>query len=395
MNYILFDDDSWTDLLPLTFTRPVSKIRCGIITLHEKWERLLNSSCSNLTQTYLQECYPLTITEENLLINGSVFPDQKLISAILALKSDETLMKDSTIIARRIDGTKIPSLDKGIAEQSRPVSYSGTFMKLNQTWDIFRLNGEAIKSDFELITKYRVSEPIHITTNVIGKHQIFIEKGAKLEYVSLNTSDGPIYIGANSEIMEGSLIRGPFALCESSVIKMGAKIYGPTTIGPWCKVGGELNNTVLFAYSNKAHDGFLGNAVVGEWCNIGADSNNSNLKNNYSSVKMWSYRSEHFVDTGLQFCGLIMGDYSKCAINMMFNTGTVVGVCTNLFGAGFPRNFIPSFSWGGPQGFIPFTLAKAYEAIDKMKERRGIHIDDKEKKMLNHVFEQTKKFRHA
>lgn len=394
MNYILFDDDSWIDLLPLTFTRPVSKIRCGILTIHDKWEKMLHSQCSQLTQDYLQERYPLIISEDNLLINGSIMPNQEIISAIMTLKPDETLMKDSVILASRKVGKKVSKIENLAIEQSNRINFTGILRKLNQTWDIFTLNADEIKADFETITNYRISEAAGITVNIFGKYPVFIERGAKLQYTSLNTSDGPIYIGKDAEIMEGSLIRGPFALCEAAVIKMGAKIYGGTTIGPWCKVGGEINNSVLFAHSNKAHDGFLGNSVVGEWCNFGADSNNSNLKNNYSPVKMWSYRSEHFIDTELQFCGLIMGDYSKCAINMMFNTGTVVGVNANLFGAGFPRNFIPSFSWGGPQGFVLFSLEKAYEAIDRMKERRGMHIDELEKKMLEHIFNHTKKYRH-
>jgi UDP-N-acetylglucosamine diphosphorylase/glucosamine-1-phosphate N-acetyltransferase len=394
MNYILFDDDSWIDLLPLTFTRPVSKIRCGILTIHDKWEKMLHSQCSQLTQDYLQERYPLIISEDNLLINGSIMPNQEIISAIMTLKPDETLMKDSVILASRKVGKKVSKIENLAIEQSNRINFTGILRKLNQTWDIFTLNADEIKADFETITNYRISEAAGITVNIFGKYPVFIERGAKLQYTSLNTSDGPIYIGKDAEIMEGSLIRGPFALCEAAVIKMGAKIYGGTTIGPWCKVGGEINNSVLFAHSNKAHDGFLGNSVVGEWCNFGADSNNSNLKNNYSPVKMWSYRSEHFIDTELQFCGLIMGDYSKCAINMMFNTGTVVGVNANLFGAGFPRNFIPSFSWGGPQGFVLFSLEKAYEAIDRMKERRGMHIDELEKKMLKHIFNHTKKYRH-
>jgi UDP-N-acetylglucosamine diphosphorylase/glucosamine-1-phosphate N-acetyltransferase len=395
MNYILFDDSSWTDLLPLTFTRPVSNIRCGILTMQEKWEKLLDSSCSNLTQEYLQELFPLIASNDNLIINGSVFPDKEILSVILALQPDETLMKESIIVAKRIDGTNLSSIERGLIEITLPKEYEGKIKKLNHSWDIFSMNGMAINSDIELITYNRKSEQVNPSVNVFGNFPVFIEKGANLHFVILNASDGPIYIGKDAEIMEGSLIRGPFALGQESVVKMGAKIYGSTTIGPFSKVGGEINNSVIFGYSNKAHDGFLGNAVVGEWCNFGADSNNSNLKNNYSPVKLWSYRNEHFIDTGLQFCGLIMGDYSKCAINMMFNTGTVVGVSTNLFGAGFPRNFIPSFSWGGPQGFILFTLAKAFEAIDRMKERRGIHIKETEKKMLEHIFNNTKKYRHV
>ena len=389
MNYILFDDESWTDLLPLTLTRPVSKIRCGILTLQEKWEKILNSTCSNLTQSYLQDLNPLIASGDNILINGSVFPDHKLASAIMTLLPDETLMSDSTLLALRLNKKTLSSLKIGEFTPSNPRFFEGTIRKINKPWDIFLMNGDAIKSDFELITLDRTSEKIRKSVTVFGRYPVFAEKGAKLEYVSLNSTDGPIYIGKNAEIMEGSHIRGPFSLGQESVVKMGAKIYGPTTIGPWCKVGGEINNSILFAYSNKAHDGFLGNAVIGEWCNLGADSNNSNLKNNYASVKIWSYRSEHFIDTGLQFCGLIMGDYTKCGINMMFNTGTVVGVCTNLFGAGFPRNFIPSFSWGGAQGFILFKLDKAFEAIDRMKERKGIHIDNEEKKMLEYIFNHT------
>ncbi len=394
MNYILFDDNSWTDLLPLTFTRPVAKIRCGILTLQEKWEKYLGSSCSYLTQPYLQERNPLVIADDNILINGSVFPDKEIISAILTLQPDETLIKDEVIIAKRTEGKNLTDLQHALNPTVSLVTYSGSVKKLSQSWDIFRMNGEAIKSDFEFLVKDRISQPLNNSVNVFGNYPVFIEEGAKLHFVHLNTTDGPIYVGKNAEIMEGSLIRGPFALCEESVVKMGAKIYGPTSVGPCSKVGGELNNVVIFGYSNKAHDGFMGNAVIGEWCNFGADTNNSNLKNNYSPVKLWSYRSENFIDTGLLFCGLIIGDYSKCAINMMFNTGTVIGVSSNLFGAGFPRNFIPSFSWGGPQGFILFTLSKAYEAIDRMKERRGIRIDEKEKRMLEHIFNNTKKYRH-
>ena len=395
MNYVLFDDHSWTDLLPLTFTRPISKIRCGILTMQEKWEKYLAAACSNLTQAYLEESYPIVIAADNLLINASVFPDKKIVSAILTLQPDETLIKENIIIAKRLDQKNLSKIENTAIPISFPKEFSGDVIKLSHTWDIFRLNDYALRADFDLVTAGRKSQHIYAPNQLMGFENIFIEEGAKIHFVHLNTTNGPIYIGKNSEIMEGSLIRGPFAICEESVVKMGAKIYGPTTIGPGSKVGGELNNVVIFGNSNKAHDGFLGNAVIGEWCNFGADSNNSNLKNNYSPVKLWSYRSEHFIDTGLQFCGLIMGDYSKCAINMMFNTGTVVGISSNLFGAGFPRNFIPSFSWGGPQGFTLFTLSKAVEAIDRMKERRGIHIDEKEKKMLEYVFNNTKIYRHV
>ena len=229
--------------------------------------------------------------------------------------------------------------------------------------------------------------------NVISPENIFIEEGAKLEFVTLNASTGPIYIGKNAEIMEGSVIRGPFALCEEAQVKLASKVYGATTVGPYCRIGGEVNNSVLFGYSNKGHEGFLGNSVLGEWCNIGADSNNSNLKNNYEEVKLWSYETEGFEKTGLQFCGLMMGDHSKCGINTMFNTGTVVGVSTNIFGSGFPRNFVPSFSWGGASGFTTYITKKAFETARIAMARRHVDFDEQEAKILEHVFEETKKWR--
>ena len=254
-------------------------------------------------------------------------------------------------------------------------------------------NGEAIKQDFELITKGRDSQIISESINIINPDQVFIEEGAKLEFVTLNASSGPIYIGKDTEIMEGSNIRGPFALCEYATVKLGAKIYGPTTIGPHCKVGGEVNNSVLFGYSNKGHDGFLGNSVLGEWCNLGADTNNSNLKNNYAEVRLWDYNTEGFAKTGLQFCGLMMGDHSKCGINTMFNTGTVVGVSANIFGSGFPRNFIPSFSWGGNGGFTTYLTKKAFEVANIVMARRDIEFTEQDAAILEHVFEEAKKYR--
>jgi UDP-N-acetylglucosamine diphosphorylase/glucosamine-1-phosphate N-acetyltransferase len=243
------------------------------------------------------------------------------------------------------------------------------------------------------LTEDRFSQPIPKSVNVIAPENIFIEEGAKLEFVTLNASTGPIYIGKNAEIMEGSVIRGPFALCESGRVKLATKVYGATTVGPHSVIGGEVNNSVLFGYSNKGHDGFLGNAVLGEWCNIGADSNNSNLKNNYEEVKLWSYETENFAKTGLQFCGLMMGDHSKCGINTMFNTGTVVGVSTNIFGAGFPRNFVPSFSWGGASGFTTYLTKKAFETAKIVMARRNVEFSEEDAKILEHVFEETKKYR--
>ncbi len=266
-------------------------------------------------------------------------------------------------------------------------------LKIKYPLDIFSYNGKVIEKDFKNITVGRKSKDLPTTVNVINKENVFVEEGVEINLATLNAQDGYIYLGKDSVVMEGSVVRGSLALCEHSQLKIGSKIYGPTTIGPYSKVGGEVNNSVIWGYSNKAHDGFLGNSVLGQWCNIGADSNNSNLKNNYAEVKMWNYREERFIKTGLQFCGLVMADHSKCSINTMFNTGTVVGVNANIFGSGFPRNFIPSFSWGGAQGFTEYKLEKAFEVAEKVMARRGVEFDDTEKEILTSVFESTKKYR--
>lgn len=393
-NYILFDDSTRVNLLPLTFTRPVSEIRIGILTIKEKWEKSLNETFKYLTVDYLQEKFrPAEGNNESYILNGGVLPDESLIEHIKNLKVGEAIVWNNILIAGLLPNTPDPSFIAEVKHfKERKNIVDKPFMVINP-WDIFAQNGKAIEMDFELITKNRKSEPISKTNQVLNPDRVFVEKGAKIECSILNAETGPIYIGVNAQIMEGSIVRGPFALCNDSVLKMGAKIYGPTTIGPFSKVGGEVNNSVIFACSNKAHDGFLGNAVIGEWCNIGADSNNSNLKNNYASVKLWNYTKKGFVDTGLQFCGLIMGDHSKCGINTMFNTGTVVGVSANIFGSGFPRNFIPSFSWGGAQGFTVYTISKAFETAEKVFERRSLKFDDTEKNILKKVFELTEEFR--
>jgi len=262
-------------------------------------------------------------------------------------------------------------------------------MKINHPWDIFKFNGNCIKSDFEIIGKGKPSQQLSDTNLIIGQHRVYAEPGVKAEAVVFNTTEGPIYLGKNSEVMEGTLIRGPFVLGEGAVLKMGAKIYGPTTIGPYCKVGGEINNSVFFGYSNKAHDGFIGNSVIGEWCNIGADSNNSNLKNNYGNVKVYNYITEKEVDTGLQFCGLIMSDHAKCGINTMFNTGTVVGVGANVFDGGFPPKMVRSFAWGGKQGFEKYDLVKFLDTVTQVMKRRNVILDDEEKEILTYIHENS------
>ena len=389
MNYILFDGNMRKSLLPFTFTRPVAEIRIGILTIREKWEKYLKSEISYKTEEYLRGKFPLKAESENILINASYLPNDLLADQVLKLKVDEVLKEGEEIVAygsKRPDN--IPELSK-----LKEVQFQGSCLRVKNTWDIFSKNDEALAADFELITKGRKSEPIPDTNRIIAPENIFLEKGAKVEYSILNASKGPIYLGRDSEVMEGNMIRGGFALCEKAVVKMGAKIYGPTTVGPQGKVCGEINNSVIFGYSSKGHDGYLGNSVLGEWCNIGADSNNSNLKNNYAKVRIWNYDSEKFEQTGLQFCGLMMGDHSKTAINTMFNTGTVIGVNSNIYTPGFPRNFVPSFSWGGSSGFSTYFPKRAFETAKVMMARRGVEFSEEDANILNQVFELTKKWR--
>ena len=389
MNYILFDGPSRNNLLPFTYTRPVADIRVGILTIREKWEAYFGLTTTTVTEDFLSEKYPMVEMEQNIMINASYLPNIEIIEIIKGLKENQAIFKDEDVIAFFTNDTQ-EEID---FEDYDAIEFNEDILKIENTWDIFSKNGEAIQEDFELITKNRKSQAIPSSNNVINPENVFIEEGAKLEFTTLNASNGPIYIGNNSEIMEGSLVRGPFALCDNAIVKLGAKIYGPTTIGPHSRVGGEVNNSVLFGYSNKGHDGFLGNSVLGEWCNLGADTNNSNLKNNYAEVRLWDYNTEGFAKTGLHFCGLMMGDHSKCGINTMFNTGTVVGVSANIFGSGFPRNFIPSFSWGGNSGFATYLTKKAFEVAKVVMSRRDIVFSKQDQDILEHVFEETKKFR--
>jgi len=389
MNYILFDGSVRNALLPFTFTRPVADIRVGILTIREKWEKYLGYTTTTLTEEYLMEKYPMVEMEQNVMINASFLPNPILVDMVQNLNPKEAILFGEEIIAFHTNDTQ-EDIDFNEYEL---IEYEEDVLRIVNTWDIFAKNDAAIREDFELLTEDRFSQPIPKSVNVITPENIFIEEGAKLEYVTLNASTGPIYIGKNAEIMEGSVIRGPFALCEEAQVKLATKVYGATTVGPHCRIGGEVNNSVLFGYSNKGHDGFLGNSVLGEWCNIGADSNNSNLKNNYEEVRLWSYETEGFSRTGLQFCGLMMGDHSKCGINTMFNTGTVVGVSTNIFGSGFPRNFIPSFSWGGASGFTTYITKKAFETAKIVMSRRHVEFTEEDTKILEHVFEETKKYR--
>lgn len=389
MNYILFDGPARNALLPFTFTRPVADILIGILTIRQKWERYLGSTITTLTEEYLSDKYPMVELEENVMINASFLPNGVLAEMVSNLEPNQAIFKGEEVIAFFTNDSQ----EEVDFDNYEIIEYNEECLTVMNTWDIFSKNDAAIREDFEFLTEDRKSQPIPKSVNVIAPENIFIEEGAQLEFVTLNASTGPIYIGKDTLIMEGTLVRGPLALCEGAVVKMGAKIYGATTVGMFSKVGGEINNSVLFNYSNKGHEGFLGNSVLGEWCNIGADSNNSNLKNNYEEVRLWSYETEGFAKTGLQFCGLMMGDHSKCGINTMFNTGTVVGVSSNIFGTGFPRNFVPSFSWGGAAGFTTYLTKKAFDTAKLVMGRRGIEFDEKEAAILEHVFEETKKWR--
>ncbi len=388
MNYILFDDASRESLKPLTYTRPVCEIRVGILTIREKWEKYLGQRTSTMTEDYLTVKYPAEVSDASMLINGSVCPTPALVEQVKALKTGQTLVCGEHIVAMFKTNAEFLSEE----DNSEEIKTEEDFIKLNNPWDIFVFNDRALKEDFELITKGRKSAELSDTNRVIGdRNNIFVEEGAVVECATLNTKEGPIYIGKDAEIMENCVVRGPFAMCEHSVLKLGAKIYGATTLGPYSKVGGELANVVIFGYSNKAHDGFFGNSVIGEWCNIGADSNASNLKNTYEQVRLWSIEKNTFIPTGQTFCGTIMGDHSKCGINTMFNTGTVIGVSSNIYGHGYQRNFIPSFVWGGTSGLKVYDADKAIELAEMMAERRGIQMSDVDKRILLHVYRSTLK----
>lgn len=388
MNYILFDGASRNSLLPFTYTRPVADVRIGIFTIREKWEKYMGSTTSTVTEDYLSDKFPMVELENNVMINASYLPTENLVKIIKNLQSDQAIFHEDEPIAFYVKEGEEVDFDS-----YEVIQYNYDVFTVKNTWDIFSKNERAIKEDFELVTKGRKSQPIPESVNVINPENIFIEEGAILEFATLNAAKGPIYIGKDAEIMEGTFIRGPLALGEQAVVKMGTRIYGGTTIGPKCKAGGEINNSVMFGNSNKGHDGYMGNTVIGEWCNLGADTNTSNLKNNYAEVRLWDYEKEGFAKTGLRFCGLMMGDHSKCGINTMFNTGTVIGVSANIFGSGFPRNFIPSFSWGGNGGFTTYLTKKAFEVSRVVMERRKQEFTKEDEKIMEHIFEETKQWR--
>jgi UDP-N-acetylglucosamine diphosphorylase/glucosamine-1-phosphate N-acetyltransferase len=384
MQLVFSDAQYWEDFLPLTFTRPVAEMRCGILTFSERWQKILeNTEISYFTETYLQNKFQEPEKKESLFLVTNFLPTENVIRQIKDLKQGEALVYEDELVAAKInmDGFSLHQIEK-----MTDIKEELTFFK--KPTDLFTYNNKAIDFDFELLTKEKTSQELSSTNGFLGdKNDLFIEEGAQIEFSTINTKTGKIYIGKNAEVMEGCNLRGPIALCEESKFNLGSKIYGATTIGPHCKVGGEVNNIIIFGYSNKGHDGFVGNSVIGEWCNLGADTNSSNLKNNYGHVKLWNYRTKSFEDTGLQFAGLIMGDHSKTAINTQLNTGTVIGVASNIFKEGFPPNLVENFSWGGFKGDEKFKLDKAYEVAERAMARRKVPLTDDDKAIFKYIFD--------
>ncbi len=386
-NYILFDDTTVrSHLLPFTFTRPVAEIRCGIWTITEKWTHFLKTKPSFLTEPYLQTKFKLITTNDNVFVNGSVCPTENLTKAVCQLQTGEVLVSGNITIAYRASFEVVSPI-----VELKNILFSEKVVSIGQVWDIFVENAAQISLDLEQIKKNKGSQAITDPhTKCYDTQNIFIEEGAIIKAAILNAENGPIYIGKNAVVSEGAIILGPFALGESSTVNWGAKMRSNISIGPHCKVGGEVANTVFFGYSNKGHDGFIGNSVVGEWCNLGANTNSSNLKNDYTNVKIYNYASQSLEDTGRLFCGLFMGDYTKAAISTMFNTGTVVGVSANVFGAGFQAKHILSFSWGGAaEGLTEYRIEKAIEVARQTVSRRGIELSEADEDIMRQVFEMT------
>ena len=384
MQLVFSDAQYWEDFLPLTFTKPISELRCGILTFAERWEKLLDIREKRyITEEYLEVKYPRYEKKESLLIVPNFLPTEKVLDQIKNLQFGEALVYENELLVAKINLENF-----GLHQIEKMMDIEEELTVFKHPTDLFSFNEKAINFDFDLLTNGRISQPLSETNGFLGnKEDIFIEEGAEIEFATINAKTGKIYIGKNAEVMEGCNLRGPIALCEGAKFDLGAKIYGATTIGPYSKIGGEVNNIVVQGYSNKGHDGFVGNSVVGEWCNFGADTNSSNLKNNYSEVKLWSYKHKKFVGTGLQFTGVIMGDHAKTAINTQLNTGTIIGVAANIFKTGFPPNLVDNFSWGGMRGDEKFTINKVYEVAEKMMNRRKISLTQADKDILRYIFE--------
>lgn len=382
MNIILHDLDAHLDFAPLSLTRPVGNLRMGIFTNDERWRMFLpNASVSFSTSSYLSDKYAEQRSVDNLWIDARVIPNRELIELLESLKSDCRLFINDRFVAYR---------GGSYSEKGERIDFKlEDFITIDQRWELYQKNARVLEQDFKLATHRSVSKSLPSSCTLIGpEEKLYIAPSAKVEGVIFNTENGSIYIGDEAEVMEGVLIRGGLALCDHGVLKMGAKVYGATTIGPHCKVGGEVNNVLFQAYSNKGHDGFLGNSVVGCWCNLGADTNTSNLKNNYGVVKTYNYTKKAFTQTDIQFMGIMMGDYAKCGINTMFNTATVIGPGAVIFGSGFPPKHVKTFAWGGFDGTDKMVLEKAFEAADNMMVRRGLALTSHEKEILTRLHEE-------
>lgn len=391
MNLILFDGDVRAHLLPLTFLRPVAEIRLGMLSIREKWETRMNATASHITEDYLSGAFPLSVGEDNLLVNSSVLPSEPLCRLLRNMEFGEAYLSGEELLAARLDEEQLRKLinEEEIDHLQVLPLPDIPFKKINRITDFFKVHAEEIESDFHLLTSERQSQPLSTSNRVIAPERIFIEEGAWVEGATLNASEGPIYIGTGAVVMEGASIRGGLCLGANAAIKMGAQLYGPNTIGPGCKVGGEVEQSVLMEYSNKAHHGYLGHSIIASWCNIGAGTTVSNLRNDYSPQRLWNYPLQTFEKTGETFCGLIMGDHSRTGINMMFNSATSVGVGCNLYGNNFPRNFIPSFSLGGPAGLQTYAVEQAIPSMEQMMLRRNQHLGIEERITIIRLFEET------
>jgi UDP-N-acetylglucosamine diphosphorylase/glucosamine-1-phosphate N-acetyltransferase len=389
MDYVLADSNYHRSFLPLTFTRAAADLFMGMQTFRQRWERALGSACGVSTQDYLQPLYGPVEVKDPVVLDPLCIPSPELLDKIGGLQPGQILRSGDSWIAYRAavteDEEELAGMEVVLLE--RPP------LHIKHRWELFSMNEAVLQYDFEEITRGRKSAELGPGNQLVGEGDIFLEEGAEVNASILNASRGPIYVGRDAQIMEGCIVRGGLALMDGAILKMGAKIYGPCSFGKKCKIGGEVNNSVVFDYSNKGHEGFLGNSILGSWCNLGADTNTSNMKNNYAQVRIWDYDSGSFAPTGLQFCGLIMGDHSKSGIDTMFNTGTVVGVSANIFGSGFPRNFVPSFSWGGAGGYQEYRPIKAFETARAMMSRRNIEFSDQEREILEHVFVKTGEYR--
>lgn len=384
MDFILFDDQLRSDFYPFTLSRPVSALRLGILTIREKWEKLLGGKSYCVTAPWLAGKFAASQPGEGPLvwINARYLPTGPLVEAIQQLVEGQLIQHDGVPVA--LLGNMDQKQNGDPTKNFQVFNAPGEQVYITKVWEIFTRNAEWIRQDYNHLTAGRVSAKISSTNRIIGE-EIFFEEGAMAEMSIINASTGPVYLAAHAEIMEGCMVRGGLAMGEHATLKMGAKIYGPTTLGPQAKIGGEVSNSVVLGYSNKGHDGFLGNSIIGEWCNLGADTNNSNLKNNYGLVKIWSMAKQRMEETGLTFCGLMMGDHSKAGINTMFNTGTVTGVCANIFDGGFPPKFIPSFSWGGKENSPSYEIEKALETARAMYSRRGVAFTKEDEHLLRYL----------